>query len=674
MVLLMKNLLILISLFLLTCNVSFAASITEELTQLNNLFKEGAITKEEFSKAKSILLKTETLIQPIEKKKKSEKIVKEKKKKKKKKEIKKQEIVKKNINEDLTKSYMHIDEIEELGNFEIITEAPEGMFKTKGKSFAQRAKNASQNMYLVFVQQKNLMEKNPENLMKAMGHFEFFYMEQLRKKKKNLAKFKEKWPDIPSYIKKDIKSLYSLNQARKSMRESMGLTLEDDVQDALKRYMLMHDFLGQAKKETIKLSSKEKKLRKNSKKLNTSLSNLEKNIKLRKEQRITEKEFKKNISKDIKKSKQALKLLSKDPDNMDFYKNIDKVFVDIIESNSDLDLSLDSLKFVSGIIKDIEKDIIPKRYIQNMDSISVEGMPEDDQKILASVSLSMKLQKKEKKNLLQNSILNLSNNGINVDEYVDQIKKSGFDLKTVTMTFDDFDNMKRWASKDWAKSWKGELPGEVKDIDGNIVEFTDENIQDLKAQLAINTFNSMIDIDQIQLESSLNDSIKEIAQEIQSSGGFNIDDYLNQDFSITLNNYSQLVGNSVGIDINDFKDLTRYANEIYGSDMKVEDYANHWQSAQYMDSTSNWGDVTLGVDLIDQVGSFDAASIAQSLGADLQTVADSIAQAATVGVSTDLEAAAQGLGYGSFADAVAAYNKQYGTSYTTESAKEALGQ
>ena len=242
------------------------------------------------------------------------------------------------------------------------------------------------------------------------------------------------------------------------------------------------------------------------------------------------------------------------------------------------------------------------------------------------------------------------------------------------MTFDDFDNMKRWASKDWAKSWKGELPGEVKDIDGNIVEFTDENIQDLKAQLAINTFNDMIDIDQIQLESSLNDSIKEIAQEIQSSGGFNIDDYLNQDFSITLNNYSQLVGNSVGIDINDFKDLTRYANEIYGSDMKVEDYANHWQSAQYMDSTSNWGDVTLGVDLIDQVGSFDAASIAQSLGADLQTVADSIAQAATVGVSTDLEAAAQGLGYGSFADAVAAYNKQYGTSYTTESAKEALGQ
>jgi len=41
---------------------------------------------------------------------------------------------------------------------------------------------------------------------------------------------------------------------------------------------------------------------------------------------------------------------------------------------------------------------------------------------------------------------------------------------------------------------------------------------------------------------------------------------------------------------------------------------------------------------------------------------------------TDLEAAASGLGYDSFADAVAAYNEQYGTNYTTETAKEALGQ
>ena len=62
------------------------------------------------------------------------------------------------------------------------------------------------------------------------------------------------------------------------------------------------------------------------------------------------------------------------------------------------------------------------------------------------------------------------------------------------------------------------------------------------------------------------------------------------------------------------------------------------------------------------------------IGTDLQTVADSIALAATVGVATDLEAAASGLGYDNFADAVSAYNEQYGTNYSVEEAKEALGQ
>ena len=673
-----KLIFVIILTLLLSCN-THAASVVQELTQLNNLLKEGAITKEEFSKAKSILLKTETkkdLILEKKKNKKSKKIVKKEKK------IKIKKDNKKIFNQDLTKSYVHLDEIYELGTFEKITNVPEGLFKSNSKSFSARAKLASQDMYLIFVQQKNLMEKNPENLMKAMAYFEFFYMEQLRKNQKKIRIFKEKWPNISYTVKKEIKSLYSLNQARKTMRESMGLTLNDDVQEALKRYMLMYNFLDQAKKQTLKLSSNEKKLRKNSKKLNTGLNSLKKNIKLRKEKRIDKKEFNKNNRKNIKSIKIALKQLSsidsdndqKIKNNSKFYQTINKIFIKTLEDKSKLDLTTDGITFMIALLKDVEKKIIPKKYLQNMDNIKIKELSEEDLKILASISLSMKLQKKENKTLLQKSILNLDNNGFQIDSYVDNIEKNNFKLKSITMTFDDYDNMKRWASKDWAKSWRGELPSEIEDTDGNLIEFTNENIQDLKAQLAMNTFNEMINIDQNELKSAVNDNIKEIAQEIQSSGGFNIKDYLNQDFTITLNNYSQLVGNSLGIEINDFKDLTRYANEFYGSDIKVEDYANQWKNAQFMDSTSNWGDVTFGVDLIEQVGSFDAASIAKDLGTDLQTVADSIAQAAAVGVATDLEAAAQGLGYGSFADAVAAYNAEHGTNYTVDTAKEALGQ
>jgi hypothetical protein len=58
----------------------------------------------------------------------------------------------------------------------------------------------------------------------------------------------------------------------------------------------------------------------------------------------------------------------------------------------------------------------------------------------------------------------------------------------------------------------------------------------------------------------------------------------------------------------------------------------------------------------------------------LQEVADTIRAATSAGVSVDLEATAQGLGFGSFADAVAAYNQKYGTNYSVEEAKESLGQ
>ena len=118
----------------------------------------------------------------------------------------------------------------------------------------------------------------------------------------------------------------------------MGLTLNDDVEVALERYMLMYNFLSQAEKETTKLSSEEKYLRKNSKKLNTSISKIQKNTKLRKEKRIKEKEFKKIIQKEIKKAKLALKMLTKKGEQIKFYKTINDVFNKNIENYSDLEV------------------------------------------------------------------------------------------------------------------------------------------------------------------------------------------------------------------------------------------------------------------------------------------------------------------------------------------------
>ena len=48
-------------------------AVAEELTKLNDLYKEGAITEAEYSKAKSILLNPDTEIRKKEKKKKEKK-------------------------------------------------------------------------------------------------------------------------------------------------------------------------------------------------------------------------------------------------------------------------------------------------------------------------------------------------------------------------------------------------------------------------------------------------------------------------------------------------------------------------------------------------------------------------------------------------------------------------
>jgi len=248
------------------------ANIVEELTSLNNLYKEGAISKEEFSKAKSILLQTND---KEENKKKVESV--EKKKKEKKEEVREKvtNIIDDKSKEDLTKTYISLKEFRELGTYKKITKYPEGLFKVKGSSEGM-AKEAMMKMYQTFVQKPRLMEKYPENMMKAMAYFEIFYNYELKKKKKSIEKFEKDYPDITWFTKKEIKTLYSLNQARKSMRESLSLNADNSLKESLDRYVFMHDFLKPAEKITHKLSNNEKKLKKFSTKFKQNYGKLKK--------------------------------------------------------------------------------------------------------------------------------------------------------------------------------------------------------------------------------------------------------------------------------------------------------------------------------------------------------------------------------------------------------------
>jgi len=675
----MKNIIKVISLIILISGFAHA-DIVEKLTSLNNLYKEGAINKEEFFKAKSILLQNKD---KEENKNKIEKVKKKKKEKKKKNKIIKE--VKKKKNEDLTKTYISLTEFSELGAYKKIENYPDGLFKIKS-SPKMMAKEAMMGMYQTFVQKPKLMEKYPENMMKAMAYFEIFYNYQLKEKERSLKKFKKNYPEISWRTKKDVKTLYSLNFAKKSMRNALSLNMDNNLKESLDRYVFMHDFLQPAEKITHKLSSEEKKLKKFSTKFKQVYGKFKKTLEAKSEIRINNKDFQKQLKKNIKETKKALKNITNLNQESDkFYISINNLVEQSLQilnecnpncTDKELKTVISSIDFNVALIKEIEPTLVKKKYSQNMGNLDLDSLTEEEKSTLFLISTKNKVKKKEDKFELQKISLSLENSGFNINETLDQLDENGFEIKSVSMSFDDVDNMKRWAMKDWANSWRGELPSEIEDKSGNLIKFSSENIQDIKAQLAYSSFNNLIDAPSLKdtVNESINENIKEIVNEITKDGGFNIDEFLNQDFTITLNNYSQLVGSSLGIELESFQDLTKVVNDLYGSDMTSAEYADHWKTAQYLDSTSNWGDVTMGVDLINELGSFDAASVAKDLGADLQTVADSIYAAANVGVSTDLEAAAQGLGYSSFAAAVDAYNAEHGTNYTQESAKEALGQ
>lgn len=74
-------------------------------------------------------------------------------------------------------------------------------------------------------------------------------------------------------------------------------------------------------------------------------------------------------------------------------------------------------------------------------------------------------------------------------------------------------------------------------------------------------------------------------------------------------------------------------------------------------------------DLVNSLG-----SALQSGAIDLAGAAEAVASAIASGISVNLDSVAQGGGFGSFSDAVSAYNAQYGTSYTVDQARQALGQ
>ena len=547
-----------------------------------------------------------------------------------------------------------LEDLKSIGTYKKIEQVPVGLFDKKYNSFTAQATYSLSQVGTLFVKQKGLLEKYPSRMMKGMAYFEFFYQQQLKDNKRAIENFEKNYPTWDSANIKSIQKLHSLNKARKSMREALGLSLDDDIETVLSTQFTMYKLFEQSNISKNKLTNDQKKLIKIEKAINKEIGKAKALVEKRIENRIPKDKFLKEYSKVNKKLTNALK-------KAEYRKEYELLssFVEELHNfkNEDISALLSGYKLAGFILKDLKKSVLKSKYTQDLSKADFSNFTQDELIILGNVTKYNKLNKNIKSNEIQIDILNLENKKLPVSKLLD-VYKNDLDVKleSLNLQLASAESMNRWVLSDWANAWKNPIPSKVQDAAGIEVNLSEKEIESIKAQLAMQNFKEIVEVDQfkdlVANNSDLNDLQTMVSESTKSLS-----------FSYGLDDYAAALGDMYKMDINNYADLTALANAELGTNYSVEEYASAYQ---------------LNVDAINAlqqgIGSEEIASLASSIGASLQDVADTITAASAAGISVDLEAAAAGLGYDSFAAAVAAYNAEYGTNYTEQQARDALGQ
>jgi len=558
--------------------------------------------------------------------------------------------------EEETKLGIFIEDFKQIGNFNEISNTPEGMFPDKANNFSKKQVISQKLFIKTFVTQKGLMEKYTDRVILGMAHFEFFYMQQLKENKRSIERFKETYPKVNYSIKKDIQKIYGLSKAKKSMREALGLSLDDSEEVAIQRYYVLYKLLSQAEIQTVKLSKEEKKNAKVHNNISKDISKLKSLTEDKLNERLTDKKFNKKYSK-------VFKSLSKNLKKSKHIKDYELLTSFILEINEFKDTKLSQVlsgfKITEFILQNLKKEKIVKKFKQDLSNAKFEDFTEKELSILGSITNSMKANKSIKSNDIQLQILNLENEDIPVNRLLDTYRNElNVKLDTIHLQVASATKMKDWKLSDWANAWKNPIPKTLINDAGIEISLSTEDMESIKAQLAMKNFKEILDLDDFKdLIQNESNNFADIQKDLSlNSASFK--------FSFTLDDFARSFGDSYGLDIGNYSDLTDLANAQHGANWSVEEYSSAYQA---------------NVDIVNALqsgalSSFDAGQIAAAASSSMQEVADTLRAAITSGVSVDLEATAQGLGYGSFAEAVDAYNAENGTNYTEQEARESLGE
>ena len=537
-----------------------------------------------------------------------------------------------------------LSDIDSFGEYYELQEFPQDMFEGENnRTIEQKGKSAGKKVGYYFVTKKHNLEKYPQNMMKAMAYFEVYYLQTLKEKEMSITRFKEN-----NYNSNDISSLntiLSLNKARKSMREAVGLSLKDSPEEAIKRYWLMNDYLSKGKIKTITIETNIKKKKKRIIDLKTNVRGLNNLILKRIEKRVDSTDYKKqvkNYTRKIKKNIKQIKAIKTSNINFTNYSDetniisdiqfseninsIDDILIKFYNNNEILrdDNKLDEVNNLLNLVDySLSKVLLyfPKRFINDLNEVDISIFDKEDLDTINLISKSSKKNKIMKNKELQNTLFNLENYNFDTKKYINKLNTGGIKTKEISVNLTTMADMKNWSTEQWANSYNKEIPKEIIDKEGNVVETLSElNIQDIKAQLALNELNELSNIFKT-ISNELNNANLDIAETIQ-----------NFDFTVSLDKYDKFYMTFGYVDFNDFVGAWNDEwDENYSRDELID----------LIKEPQNLG-ISTAIDMVDTDGlGFDAGALAASVGMELQEVANTIATAVAAEVSVDLEALSQ---------------------------------
>ena len=169
-----------------------------------------------------------------------------------------------------------VTDVLDLGKFREIQSFPEGMLKKK-LNWTMLSKKAGQEVYALFVKRgPQYHARYPGAMILGMSWYEIFYLNQLKKNKKVIERFVTFGPDDYNKYKnrKDpinsikaknfpkklfqedvlkISKLINNNKSKIKMREALGFSNEDKIEDVIKGQWILGTFLNNDKLKAKKV-------------------------------------------------------------------------------------------------------------------------------------------------------------------------------------------------------------------------------------------------------------------------------------------------------------------------------------------------------------------------------------------------------------------------------------